>query len=111
MKKKPSKKTIMAMTPRHRKRVITSKREEYPHFAVCINNEGYKASLELGKLYRILPDKQAQTHGLVRVIDESGEDYAYAANRFQSMKVSSVIEKALLDSHRSIPKSIRLSRP
>ena len=39
--------------------------------AVCIDNEGYKASLELGKLYRIRPDKEAQAHGLVRVIDES----------------------------------------
>jgi len=111
MRKKPSKKIIAAATPAQRKRVITSKRQQYPQFAVCINNEGYRASLELGKLYRIVPDKQAQTHGLVRIIDESGEDYAYAANRFHSMKVSSVVEKALLDSHRSIPKSIRLGRP
>jgi hypothetical protein len=63
---------------------------------VCIDNQGYKASLELGKLYRILPDKDAQSHGLVRVIDESGEDYAYSSNRFHSMKVPSEIERALL---------------
>ena len=111
MRKKPSKKTNSTAALRQRKRVITSKRQQYPQFAVCINNEGYKASLELGKLYRIVPDKQAQTHQLVRVIDESGEDYAYAANRFHSMKVSSVVEKALSDSQRSIPKSIRVSRP
>lgn len=69
-------------------------------FAVCIDNQGYKASLELGKLYRILPDKEAQSHGLIRVIDESGEDYAYSSNRFHSMKVPSEIERALLDTRR-----------
>ncbi|MGH9874121.1 MAG: hypothetical protein ACRD9S_16845 [Pyrinomonadaceae bacterium] len=67
---------------------------------MCIDNEGYKASLELGKLYRVLPDKDAQAHELVRVIDESGEDYAYSANRFHSMKVSPIIEKALLHARR-----------
>ena len=68
--------------------------------AVCIDNKGYKASLELGKLYRIPPDKDAQAHGLVRVIDESGEDYAYSSNRFHSMKVPSVIERALWQARR-----------
>lgn len=43
-------------------------------FAVCINNEGYKVSLEVGKLYRIMPDQEAESHGYLRVIDESGED-------------------------------------
>lgn len=79
---------------------IAGKHSESAHFAVCIDNEGYKASLELGKLYRVLPDKDAQSHGLVRVIDESGEDYAYSINRFHSMKVPSVIERALLHTRR-----------
>ena len=65
--------------------------------AVCIDNEGYKASLELGKLYRIRPDKEAQAHGLVRVIDESGEDYAYSSDRFHSMKIPSFPMAVLLD--------------
>ena len=52
------------------------------HFAVCINNEGYKASLEIGKLYRVIPDEEAASHGYVRVFDESGEDYLYSAKRF-----------------------------
>ena len=50
-------------------------------FAVCIYNGGYEASLELGKLYRITPDGKA-SHGYIRVIDESGEDYAYSLKRF-----------------------------
>ena len=67
---------------------------------MCVDNEGYKASLELGKLYRMLPDKDAQAHGLVRIVDESGEDYAYSSSRFFPMKVPSVIERALLHSRR-----------
>ena len=62
---------------------------------MCIDNEGYKASLELGKLYRVVPDKDARMNGLVRIVDESGEDYAYSSNRFHSMKVPSVIKLAL----------------
>ena len=65
-------------------------------FAVCITNEGYEASLEVGKLYRVVPDQQAQRHGYVRIIDESGEDYGYAADRFVSMAVPKVVEEALL---------------
>ena len=52
------------------------------HFAVCLNNQGYQASLEVGKLHRVLPDEQAAAHGYIRVIDESGEDYAYSTDRF-----------------------------
>ena len=92
MKKKFNKEN-QAARPRQRARVATKRHADA--FAVCINNEGYKASLELGKLYRVIVDKDAQSHGLVRVIDESGEDYAYSSDRFHSMKVPSVIERAL----------------
>lgn len=81
---------------RQRARQTNDKRRRDAQFAVCINNEGYNASLELGKLYRLLPDIEAEAHGLVRVIDESGEDYAYSSDRFHAMKVPSVIERALL---------------
>jgi hypothetical protein len=72
------------------------KKEKNLQFAVCINNEGYKASLELGKLYRVIPDKDADAHGLIRVVDESGEDYAFAANRFHALEVPVVVRRALL---------------
>ena len=65
-------------------------------FAVCINNEGYEASLEVGKLYRIIPDEKAESHGYVRVIDESGEDYGYSVNRFFRLEVPRTLERALL---------------
>lgn len=51
-------------------------------FIVCINNEGYSASLELRKIYRVIPDEQAADHQLIRIVDESGEDYLYPANYF-----------------------------
>jgi hypothetical protein len=65
------------------------------HFAVCINNKGYEASLEAGKLYRVIPDDEAASHDYVRVIDESGEGYAYSASRFFPIEVPQALEKAL----------------
>jgi hypothetical protein len=47
------------------------------HFAVCVRNRGYRASLELRKLYPVLPDEFADEHQMIRVIDESGEDYLF----------------------------------
>lgn len=67
------------------------------HFAVCINNTGYEAALEAGKLYRIMPDASAEAHGYIRVIDESGEDYAYAANRFYPIALPQELEQTLLE--------------
>jgi hypothetical protein len=49
---------------------------------VCLKNEGYPASLEVRKLYRVVVDVKAATHKMIRVIDESGEDYLYPADFF-----------------------------
>ncbi|MEJ7617959.1 MAG: hypothetical protein WKF30_13575 [Pyrinomonadaceae bacterium] len=65
-------------------------------FAICINNEGYPASLELWKVYRVLPDEKAAGHQLIRVIDESGEDYLYSADSFVVVKLPEAAEQALL---------------
>ncbi|MCF2971360.1 hypothetical protein L1047_09165 [Synechococcus sp. Nb3U1] len=65
-------------------------------FAVCLNNEGYEASLEVGKIYRVVADEEAKANGLVRVIDESGEDYAFSANRFYPIEVPKPVEEVLL---------------
>jgi hypothetical protein len=51
-------------------------------FAICVDNSDYPASLELRKIYRVLPDAEAARDGDVRVIDESGEDYLYPADYF-----------------------------
>ncbi len=65
-------------------------------FAVCINNKGYEASLEIGKPYRIVLDQAAARHGYLRIIDESGEDYGYSANRFFAIDLPKPLEKVLL---------------
>lgn len=64
-------------------------------FVVCVNNEGYPASLERRKIYQTLPDRQAASHGLIRVIDESGEDYLYPADWFMSITLPQTTAKAL----------------
>jgi hypothetical protein len=74
--------------------------KEHPHsplrFAVCINNTDYPASLELHKIYRVLPDESAAKDGDLRVIDESGEDYLYPADFFVPIDVPKAVERALL---------------
>ena len=69
-------------------------------FVVCINNRGYRASLELHKIYRVLPDEDATEDGDIRVIDESGEDYLYAADRFVEVELPQPIRRSLLHASR-----------
>jgi hypothetical protein len=64
-------------------------------FAVCISTEGYPASLEVGKLYQIVKDGQAEFHGYFRIIDESGEDYGYAKDRFFPLSIPKALEAVL----------------
>jgi len=54
-------------------------------YLICVKNVGYEASLERRKIYRALPNVKAASHGLVRVIDESGENYLYPAKFFVSI--------------------------
>lgn len=65
-------------------------------FAICVSNESYLASLELWKVYRVLPDEKAAPHNLIRVIDESGEDYLYSASSFVPIKLPPAVAQALL---------------
>lgn len=64
-------------------------------FAICLNNEGYEASLEVGKVYRAIPDREAAAHGYIRMVDESGEDYAFAADRFYEVELPPPVEATL----------------
>ncbi|MFN2454274.1 MAG: hypothetical protein ABR577_08640 [Pyrinomonadaceae bacterium] len=72
------------------------KEENIPQFAVCVNNAGYPASLELHKIYRVLPDDDAAQDGDVRVVDESGEDYLYPAEYFVAIEVPHEVKQSLL---------------
>lgn len=64
-------------------------------FVVCVTNEGYHASLQVRKIYEVVPDRGAGGHGLVRVIDESGEDYLYPEAYFVAIDLPQSAEKAL----------------
>jgi len=65
-------------------------------FVVCINNTEYPASLELHKIYRVVPDDDATADGDIRVVDESGEDYLYPASYFAPIKVPAAVVKLFL---------------
>jgi hypothetical protein len=56
-------------------------------YVLCISNAGYSVSLEPRKVYEVLPDPDGERFGMLRVIDESGEDYLFEANRFVSIDV------------------------
>lgn len=73
-------------------------REKNIRFAVCVNNADYPASLELHKIYRVLPDEDAEADGDLRVVDESGEDYLYPAEYFVSLNLPQEVAKSLLQS-------------
>lgn len=64
-------------------------------FAVCVRNEGYEASLERNKIYTVLPDLEAERDGDLRVIDESGEDYLFSADRFVAIEVPARVRASL----------------
>ena len=65
-------------------------------FAVCVDNNGYPASLELHKIYRALPDEVARSDEELRIVDESGEDYLYSAKRFVLLRLPQEVERSLL---------------
>ena len=65
-------------------------------FAVCISNKGYAASLEVRKIYRLIPDKAGAKNGLVRVIDEMGEDYLFPEEYFVALRLPLAAERAVL---------------
>ena len=69
-------------------------RNSDPRYVVCVKNEGYPASLEIRKIYRTVPDDRAAEHGMLRVVDESGEDYVYPADYFMSIELPQAVEEA-----------------
>ena len=62
-------------------------REKQTDFVVCLRNDGFEASLAIRKLYRVLPDRGAEMKSLIRVVDESGEDYLYPMDLFAPVAV------------------------
>ena len=65
-------------------------------FAVCVRNDGYAASLDRNKIYAILTDDDAERDGDLRIVDESGEDYLFSADRFVTIDVPAAVRTSLL---------------
>jgi len=70
-------------------------RSSRKQFVVCLRNQGYEASLERRKIYRVLPDPVAAKHKQIRVVDESGEDYLYPQSFFASIELPQAIRRAV----------------
>ena len=64
---------------------------------VCIDNAGYETALERRKLYALLPDAESEAKGLLRVIDESGEDYLYPASMFRKVELPVAVRRAVIE--------------
>ena len=87
-----AKKSSNASGTSTRRKTATTQRR----FAVCVRNDGYEASLERNKIYAVLTDADAEREGDLRVVDESGEDYLFAANRFVAIDVPAAVRASLL---------------
>lgn len=68
--------------------------ESMTSFVLCVDNGGYPASLEPRKVYQVLKDPSAESSGLIRVVDESGEDYLYPSKLFVPIEVPADAERA-----------------
>ncbi len=64
-------------------------------YVLCVKNDGYPVSLDLGKLYRCLPDLAAERHAMRRIVDESGEDYLYPRDWFIDVQLPPAAKRAL----------------
>lgn len=65
-------------------------------FAVCLDNGGNEASLILGKIYAVVQDPKAAKDNLIRVVDESGEDYLFAGSQFEVVEFPQAVRRRLL---------------
>lgn len=65
-------------------------------FMLCIENKNYPSSLEFGKIYRVIADEKASRHKMLRVIDESGEDYLYPESYFVAVNLPQIAQDAFM---------------
>jgi hypothetical protein len=64
-----------------------AKRSTAKPYVVCLSNKGYRASLVVRRIYRAIPDAEAEKRGLLRIIDESGEDYLFPESLFSAIEL------------------------
>jgi len=78
------------------RRRMTMPRKTSVKYVLCVKNDGYPASLEIHKVYQALADEDAAEHRLVRIIDESGEDYLFPASFFVAVELPAAVKKAFM---------------
>jgi len=71
-------------------------RAQTKQLVVCVSNDGYRASLERRKIYVAVRDADAEKHGLMRIVDESGDDYLYPKTFFRALALPQAVRKAVL---------------
>ncbi len=64
-------------------------------YVVCVSNKGYRASLIVRRIYRTIPDQAARERGLLRIVDESGEDYLFPDELFAVIEMPKTIGRKL----------------
>ena len=64
-------------------------------YVLCVNDGGYRASLIVRRVYRVLPDVKARKHGLLRVIDDSGEDYLFPEKLFVAVELPRMAQRVV----------------
>jgi hypothetical protein len=74
----------------------TGAKTQTKQLAVCIDSEGYATSLDKRKIYIALRDATAEKHGLLRIVDESGEDYLYPKKSFRPIALPLAVKRAVL---------------
>jgi hypothetical protein len=74
---------------------MSTSRRGRKRYVVCVSNQGYEASLERRKLYVALPDREAARSGMVRIIDESGEDYLFPNACFAAVSLRPTVQRLL----------------
>jgi hypothetical protein len=72
------------------------KKHKADQLVVCVDNDGYPASLETRKIYVALDDAGAAKHGMLRIVDESGSDYLYPQALFRSIELPPAVKEAVL---------------
>ena len=71
-------------------------KQKAKEFALCLENTGNEASLVVGKVYRTVPDARATKDDLVRIVDESGEDYLFAKSQFVFVEFPQAVRRKIL---------------
>ena len=62
-------------------------------YVVCLSNQGYEASLVIRRIYEVVPDSDADSHDMIRVLDESGEDYLFPSTLFEEVEIPAGIRQ------------------